>query len=400
MRNLIVRATRAAGRRRDDRGAVGVLVAILIGSGVLFGMGALVIDVGQLYQNQAELQNGADAAALAIAKSCVAGSCTPSVATSYADANASGLTGGTAYVSLVCGVNGAGTVGTGACASGTRHCAANPAAGTNYVDVETSTELPNGSHLLPPVFARTLVGNGNYQGTTVYSCSQAEWGTPLIGNTVGITVGLCDWTEATNNGASYANEPPYPPNPSSLPVVIDFHDPTGQESDTSCPSGPAGQTASGNFGWTADPHNNCTLTSSDFTNTGGTYTYGGNTGNNTPSDCQSVLQKAQANQTVLYVPVYAAYNGQGSKATYTLQGLAAFALTGYNFGNSFQVADRITQQVPCSGSGSGNGNGNGNGNGGSSVTCISGYFLHDLVPPPGSSGTGPNLGIEFIKLTG
>lgn len=391
MRNLIVRIARGA---RDDRGAVGVLVAILIGTGVLFGMGALVIDVGQLYQNQAELQNGADAAALAIAKSCSEGSCTPSIATSYADANASGLTGGTANVSFVCGVNGAATVGTGACGTGNKHCVANPPSGTNYVDVETSTELANGSHLLPPVFARTLVNNGNYQGTTVYSCSQAEWGSPLIGNTVGITLGYCDWTEATSNGATYASAPPYPPNPSSLPVVIDFHDPTGQEGDTNCPSGPAGQTASGNFGWTADPNNNCTLTSSDFTNIGGiTYTYGGNTGNNTPSDCQTLLQNAQTNQTVLYVPVYAAYNGQGSKATYTLQGLAAFALTGYNFGNNFQVADRITKQVPCSGSGNGKGNGN-------SVTCISGYFLHDLVPPPGSSLGGQNLGIEAIKLTG
>ena len=386
MRNLIVRRLQGA---RDDRGAVGVLVAILIGAGVLFGMGALVVDVGQLYQNQAELQNGADAAALAIAKSCAEGSCTPSIATSYADANASNLTGGTAYVTFVCGVNGTGTVGTGACGTGNKHCAANPPTGTNYVDVETSTELANGSHLLPPVFARTLAGNGNYQGTTVYSCSQAEWGVPVIGNTVGITLGYCDWTEATSNGTTYASAPPYPPNPASLPVVIDFHDPTGQETDSNCPSGPAGQTASGNFGWTADPNSNCTLTGSDFTYTGGVYTYGGNTGNNTPSDCQTVLSNAQTKQTILYVPVYASYNGHGSNATYTLQGLAAFALTGYNFGQQFQVADRITGQVPCAGNGNGK-----------NVTCISGYFLEGLIPPSGASLGGTNLGVQVIKLTG
>ena len=392
MRNLIVRAAR---RRRDDRGAVGVLVAILIGTGVLFGMGALVIDVGQLYQNQAELQNGADAAALAIAKSCVAGSCTPSVATSYADANASGLTGGTADVTFVCGMNGTVAVGTGNCGTGNKHCVANPPSGTNYVDVETSTELPNGSHLLPPVFARTLAGNGNYSGTTVYACSQAEWGPPLLGNTVGITVGLCDWSEATSNGATYPSPPPYPPNPSALPVVIDFHDPTGQESDSSCPSGPAGQTASGNFGWTFDPNSNCLLYPGNFTNTGGgIYTYGGNTGNNTPSDCQTILQSAQQKQTVLYIPIYSAYDGHGSNATYTLSGLGAFALTGYNFGNQFQVADRITGQVPCTGGG------NGKGNGGSSVTCISGYFLHNQIPPPGSSLNGPDYGVQGYKLTG
>ena len=241
MRNLIFGLARPMMRLlgRDERGAVGVLVAIFIAGGVLLGMGALVIDVGQLYQNQAELQNGADAAALAIAKSCSEGSCTPAIATSYADANASGLTGGTAYVTFVCGLNGTVAVGTGACGTGNKHCVANPPSGTNYVDVETSTELSNGSHLLPPVFARTLAGNGNYQGTTVYSCSQAEWGSPLIGNTVGITLGYCDWTEATSNGTSYPSAPPYPPNPSSLPIVIDFHDPAGQETDTNYPSGPA-----------------------------------------------------------------------------------------------------------------------------------------------------------------
>ena len=53
---------------------------MLIAGGVLFGMGALVIDVGQLYQNRAELQNGADAGALAVAKSCAQGTCTPSIA--------------------------------------------------------------------------------------------------------------------------------------------------------------------------------------------------------------------------------------------------------------------------------------------------------------------------------
>ena len=388
MRNLI---SRRLGTRQGDRGAIGVLVAILIGAGVLFGMGAMVIDVGQLYQNRAELQNGADAAALAVAKSCAEGSCTPSIAAQYADANASTLTGGTAYVDGVCGVNGNATVGLGTCVpSQSVVCAANPPTGTNYVDVETSTELPNGSHLLPPVFARTLAGNGSYQGSTVYACAQAEWGTPLTGNTAGITIGLCDWSEATSNGTSYAPAPPYPPNPASQPIIIDFHDPSGQESDSTCPSGPAGQTASGNFGWTQGVKTNCTLTSADFTYTAGSYTYGGIPGNKKGNSgavaCESELSTAQSNQQVLYMPVYASYNGKGSNATYTLAGLAAFAITGYNFGNKVQAVDRITGQLPCSGT---------------SVTCISGYFLKDLIPP-GTVATlgGASLGVSVIKLTG
>ena len=89
--------------RRDERGVVAAIVAILLGTGVLLGMGALVIDVGQIYQERAELQNGADAAALAVAKSCALGACAPGVAGQQADGNASNLTGGTAGVQLVCG---------------------------------------------------------------------------------------------------------------------------------------------------------------------------------------------------------------------------------------------------------------------------------------------------------
>ena len=46
----------------DDRGAVLVWVALMLV--VLFGFGALVIDVGALYAERRQLQNGADAAAL------------------------------------------------------------------------------------------------------------------------------------------------------------------------------------------------------------------------------------------------------------------------------------------------------------------------------------------------
>src|SRR5689334_7899745 len=108
MRNLTRRYAGPALRvlTRDERGATAVLIAVLIGGGVLLGMGALVVDIGQLYQNRAELQNGADAAALAVAKSCALGVCNSALAIQYADANASKLTGGTAAVGLICGAGG------------------------------------------------------------------------------------------------------------------------------------------------------------------------------------------------------------------------------------------------------------------------------------------------------
>ncbi len=102
MRDLIRGVARPVLRRlrSDQRGAVAVLVAVLIGGGVLTGMGALVIGVGQLYAERAQLQNGADAAALAVARSCATGTCTPGSAGAFANANAKD---GVAAVNLVCG---------------------------------------------------------------------------------------------------------------------------------------------------------------------------------------------------------------------------------------------------------------------------------------------------------
>src|SRR5947208_3628329 len=66
-------------RRGHDRGAVAGLVAVLLSTGVLLGMAALSVDVGQLYAERRQVQNGADAAALAVAVSCAASTtCTSS----------------------------------------------------------------------------------------------------------------------------------------------------------------------------------------------------------------------------------------------------------------------------------------------------------------------------------
>jgi len=51
---------------------VATVLVILLGAGVLLGIGALVIDVGQIYAEREQLQSGADSAAIALAKSCSA----------------------------------------------------------------------------------------------------------------------------------------------------------------------------------------------------------------------------------------------------------------------------------------------------------------------------------------
>ena len=61
---------RRAPSRPRDKGAVAAIVAILVSSGVVMGMLALTVDVGNITAERRQLQNGADAATFALARSC------------------------------------------------------------------------------------------------------------------------------------------------------------------------------------------------------------------------------------------------------------------------------------------------------------------------------------------
>jgi len=373
MRDLMWRRVRRLTRfaRRDDRGAVGVLVAVLVACGVLLGIGALAVDVGQLYSQRAQLQNGADAGALAVAKTCAEGACSPGTATSYANANSAT---NTAAVDLVCG---SGSLGACPAPTGTMYdCPAAPPAGTNFVDVHTSTLTPGGSTLLPPSFARTLLGMSNYQGSTVRACAQAEWGPPLAGGGLAVTISACEWDHATQNGAVFAPPPPYPPNPlpsPSLDQVLHLH--TAQTGGLSCPTEPAGADGPGLFGWTNDPMNNCT---SPIING----QYGGSTGASISQACKTAISADQQNKTLLFMPIYVSVSGTGNNGVYTLKGFAAFVVTGYHL-PGFNASDWLNPANDCKGS----------------SFCINGYFTQGLIPTPGTVG-GPNLGADIIVLSG
>jgi Flp pilus assembly protein TadG len=373
MRDLIWRCTRWLPRplRRNQRGGVAVLVAVLVGGGVLVGMGALVVDVGQLFQERAELQSGADAAALAVAKSCASGACKPTLAPSYADANAKD---GAATVNSVCG---SGTLG--ACSASTgaiTDCPTLPAAGANYADVHTSTKTSGNSILLPPVFARALLGNGSYSGSTVHACARAAWGGPSAARTIALTISACEWDAATLNGTLFGPPPPYPPNPlpsPSVDQVLTLH--TSKTNATGCSTEPAGSDGPGQFGWTDDDTNNCSAYES-----GGTYTV--STGVSAGNTCQTLLALAQANRTLLFVPVYTQVVGTGTIGTYTLKGFAAFVVTGYHL-PGFTASDWLKPLNDCHGP----------------ALCINGYFTHGLIASTGSLG-GVNLGATIVTLTG
>ena len=348
----------------DDRGVIAVLVALLIGGGVLTGMGALVIDVGQLYSERAQLQSGADAAALAVAKSCASGTCAPGLAVQYADANARD---GVSAVRLVCGSGNLG--GCPASTGKITDCPA-PPGGLNYVDVHTATENADGSTLLPPSFARSLPGLANYGGTNVGACAQAEWGPPLTAATAAFTISACEWDTETSLGTSFAPAPPYPPDPApapSLDQVLSLRTSAGG----GCPSEPAGADGAGVFGWIDDQTGTCMA---DITSA----TYGDDSGASAGQSCTQALASAAASGIPVAIPVYVSVAG----AVYTLKGFAAFVVTGYQLPGA-AASDWLNPANNCTGS----------------AECINGFFVRALIPATGPVG-GPDLGATEIRLGG
>jgi hypothetical protein len=364
----------------DDRGVVGVLVAALLGTGVLLGMGALVIDLGQVYQNRAELQNGADASALAVASNCAlggTGACVLSsvlpLVTHYADANASGLTGHQAGIELVCG-----SMSLGLCpasAGGLTDCPAAPPTGINYVDVHTVTLTGGGSSVLPPFFGRML-GDENYSGSSVKACAQAEWGGPASATATAFTISACSWYSYTGDGLLFASPPPYPPNlaPAALSDhVLVLRGSRGSRASGCPPFEPYGQDAAGTFGWTSDQGSCSGFIDGSYRGTTGTAT----------SDCQTALQEAQENRTVVYVPVYSSVTASGAGISYNPLGFAAFVVTGYRLSSTVAASDWLSPANNCTGG----------------RVCINGYFTRGLIPSTGALG-GNDLGASIVKLTG
>jgi Flp pilus assembly protein TadG len=389
MRNLILGVARPLLRLvgRDERGALGVLVAMMLGAGVLTGMGALVLDTGQLYQERADLQDGADAGAFAVADSCASGTCGPTLSTlSTLYANENTKDGSAA--STVCG---SGTLGACPANTGALDCplaSSLPPNYTGYVDVHTSTQLSGGSTLLPPVFAKTLLGNSGFTGTKVLACAQVAWGgvpSSGIGIITAFTISACEWQQATTTGTVYAPDPPTAPS-STLDRQIRLRSGSG----TGCTSYPAPDDAISKGGWIAET-GGCTLN-----NIPGT-TYGVlNSGSTSSPNCNTPLfndaqnaknaYNAHTAQNPIYVPVYTKVTGSGASAVYNLLGIAGFVVTGFNIppgGGNNTYPDWLKSANSCSGS----------------TWCVNGYFVRTMVRVSGAFGPA-NLGLYMTTLTG
>ncbi|BBE23615.1 hypothetical protein MN0502_24980 [Arthrobacter sp. MN05-02] len=275
--------------RRDERGAISVIVALVMV--VLLAFAALAIDVGMVYAERAQLQNGADAAALAMAQKCsldtAAASCTgaPDLARSLANRNALDDRSNIKSIAVDNSSRKV-TVITGASESGQS---------ANRVSL---------------IFAKAL----GLASTEVTASSTATWGSPTAGPApFPITFSECE----LRDGPGWQ--------------VVEFR--KKSDGTPACAGGPPG-----GFGSLDQMPGKCEAMV-DITKSAS----GSNTGNNgTPSNCRSLLDEWRAKieagepPTGLF-PIYDNVTDSGNNGVYHLIGFAAFEVHGWKFkqeGNS------------------------------------------------------------------
>jgi Flp pilus assembly protein TadG len=186
---------RAADVTARDHGAIGVLMAVLLGTGALVGLLALTVDMGRVYLESRTVQVGADAAAEGLAYECAlnAAACASAAnATTFAqgivNANSSD---GASGLEEVCGSTLGGCAGLSA---RPMDCATDPS-GTAYVRVTTKTQTGSGDVLLTP-FTDLLDGDASDgDGVTLWSCAQDRWGKVDYANvSLGLALPPCEFS--------------------------------------------------------------------------------------------------------------------------------------------------------------------------------------------------------------
>lgn len=300
-------------RLTDERGATAVTTAIFMV--VLLGMAALVIDIGGLYFERAQLKNGADAGALAVAQHCAAGDCTQdftALATSLAGQNANdNLADATVSID----------------------------AAENKVTVSTSTRTSDG-HALAQAFAPIL---GLDDSATVTTQSAARWSAPVAGSAVlPIAISYCRFKDKLDGGIQRIE---FNPN----------RDTTAGCSSSTVPghSGSA-YTIPGGFGWLKqDPAQACrtkiNISGAALSEFPVDPEIGSDPGNDVPASCKSSNMLTKVVNTTVLLPIYDDAGGQGNNAWYHVIGFAAFELSGWNFSGS-NYNNLSPADVACTGS--------------------------------------------------
>ena len=344
MPRLRGRAKTAQGK---ERGAAGVLVAVMML--VLIGAGALAVDTGQIYAERAQLQNAADAGALAAAQRChAAGTCTGTQALTWARemAGPNSNDGASAVDSVDLSV-------------------------PKQVKVVTSTLGPGagGAGFLTKMFASAL----NAPAVKVRAAAVAGWAPPSSGS--GFPLAISDHCYNLSTAASTAQ------------VQKISYKPGG-----TC-TGPSGTQIAGGWGW-LDQSSPCVATTATGTNQ-----VGSDPGNNPPSGCEAILMGWKATilgggEVKVAFPVFDDATNQGQNGSFHVIGYATFKIWGWKFGNNsaqhpayaFRNAagdPLMTSSLACSGG---------------QDRCLIGQFVRFETINSAGGPPGADLGTSEIKL--
>lgn len=258
----------------------------------LIGCLAIAVDVGALYAERAQLQNGADAAAIAVARNCaLTGSCAGSVAIAQTFANANANDDAAAVDDV--------TFPT-----------------TRSARVVTST-IDDGAGAMRHPFA-SIIGTDS---STVRAEATAEWGSPSSSSLVlPLAISLCEFTPALTGALQL--------------IRYDQNVPNCER--------PAGHPIPGGFGWLDLIDGQC-ASQMGLGNT----TLFSNSGNDYPAVCGPTLTGLEG--TTIIVPIFDDSAGTGANGTYHIFGFAAFTITGWKFSGNPDLTNTDPAAPSCTG---------------------------------------------------
>jgi Flp pilus assembly protein TadG len=260
-------------RVKGERGAVGVVVAMLMVP--IMGFAAVSIDAAALWNQQLQLQTGADAGALAIAHDCAIGACgTPSQ---------------TAQTMATQNMN-------------------SDAATATVIALSSSQVTVRNTGIRNYWFAPVL----GFESSTITTQATATWGAPIGGTAVlPLAFSYCEFLAQTGGLL---------PSTTTQRLIL-FTKSSGVPGCT----GPSNNVIPGGFGWLTVNSGSCHTTSAI------NGLLASDPGNSVPSSCSSSDLVAVQGKTVL-LPIFDQALWSGSNGTYRVYGYAAFTITGYFFG--------------------------------------------------------------------
>lgn len=325
-----------------ERGAAGVMVAVLLL--VLIGAGALAVDVGQIYAERAQLQNGADAGAMAVMQACYETGCSQDeaedIAADLADSNSNDGSSTVFEVDM--------TV-------------------DDQVTVRTTTrDGTSGAGFLRQMFSSAL----NAPPATVGAHATAALEFPSGGSAFPLAISDCQYDLSEAEATGEVQLIKYKPG------------------DGPCTS-TAGHTIPGGFGWLQQTDTACHAATDIDDNAASDP--GGNYPKTTACDAilQSWIDTINSGESVMGTfPVYDNAGSTGKNGWFHIRGYATFNIQGWKFGGgtsqprTFQnaVDPATTCKDPCLG--------------------IIGQFVKfvSIEDGGGLPGVGVDLGTSRIRL--